>query len=216
MQRDIAGGSPPNIRTRSTAASVWCIGVAGCVGALACGSTHQTDVDVVRAYAATDFPCPAASIEVDPGGDTDGVSYVATGCQATAVYSCGGDCESNCGPDDCGLAGLTEAWSTVFINGAPFFPAGSNLCSPGEGESPAFVGVDLRDASGKTLRLIQTQPGLELEVLVIVADGESPTFTACGALRFYDRYDGVRSGDATLDCSDASWTIKGTVTFYGC
>jgi hypothetical protein len=178
-----------------------------------CEPSDAQEADEARADAARDLPCLAASLDVDQvGGDT----FLVTGCQAAATYLCG-QAAAFSKSAECWRTTLTEAWSTVTVNGVPFVPTGSGLCQSGDGEGMAFNGVDLHDAAGDTLRVVET-PGLAFESLAIMADGtSSPSLEGCTDGHLYPNANGAGlSGNATIDCASGPWTIRGTVTFYGC
>ncbi len=114
-----------------------------------------------------------------------------------------------------------RAWSTVTINGVPFVPTGSQgLCQSGDGEGMAFNGVDLHDAAGDTLRVVET-PGLAFESLAIMpADEDQLAFhsrAAPMATSIRTRTAPASPATRRSIARAASWTIRGTVTFpTGC
>jgi hypothetical protein len=197
---------------KPAARRVWIVQLVGCLVTLVgCGPDRAKELDEVRAKAAADLACPIDQIAVvDLGAVGKGSDDVrATGCMGVAWYGC--DSHDNGCPD---AFLVTRVSGAITIDGVAFVPAGPDVCIPGDRNG--FFGVDLHDASGALVRLIEDPADGAGTVVRIRADGSrSRPFTGCADLRFTQSGDRI-NGTAHLECFDGTSTIQGALALQEC
>lgn len=104
--------------------------------------------------------------------------------------------------------------SALQIDGKAFTPTS---CRSGQVNN--FMGVDLIDDTGLTLRLVQS-PALESSAILIVGDNVSE-LGECGKMTSQRQTSSVNEvfnieGSATLECKDEKHSVSGSVTFANC
>jgi hypothetical protein len=182
------------------------------LAAAACVTTSAAG-DRTRAQASSDFSCSDIYVEEISDYWVKGTGHVeemrASGCSHTAVYICPVD------DGACDRTRFTVARSEMTMNGEPFVPNGPELCRSGEGQGQAFFGVDLTDAAGSGLRLVQSPDG-SISLLASSHGARSKAMTGCATATLSVEQGVGVTGKATADCAAAGWTVKGTIEFSGC
>lgn len=116
-----------------------------------------------------------------------------------------------------GAAGCTPMLNaSLRVDGQPFIPTACR-----SGEAFGFPGVDLLDASGRRLRLVQRPDGLADVHFFPAGAPVAGTISACGQMwteRQSSRINMVYNvfGHATLQCSNAGSGVDGTIEFKNC
>ena len=106
--------------------------------------------------------------------------------------------------------------SSLTVDGEPYHPS---ECRSGQGEE--FFGVDLRDDSGRMLRLLVEPDHSGSAFYFADENGSAVDFTRCVDLSIersdndkYGQY--TVDGAATVDCERGLYRIRGAVDFDGC
>ncbi|HEX7600710.1 MAG TPA: hypothetical protein VF316_03855 [Polyangiaceae bacterium] len=115
------------------------------------------------------------------------------------------------------LAGCDDSvTSQLTVNAAPFEPTSCR-----SGQDREFLGADLQDEAGRTLRLV-VEPDDTATVILIPEEGKgSVTFKGCGVVSV-DKSDNDKNGDYTVDgstdlrCHTDGWSVVGSAQFDSC
>jgi hypothetical protein len=114
----------------------------------------------------------------------------------------------------CMSACRAKLGSTLQVDGKAFTPTSCR-----SGELNNFMGVDLIDDAGLTLRLVQS-PALESSA-ILIDGGNVFELGECGKMTSQRQSSSVNeifniAGSGTLDCKTAEHSVSGTITFENC
>jgi len=89
------------------------------------------------------------------------------------------------------------------------------------GQVYGFSGVELRGTSGARLRLVQTPTGQGRAILMAAGAADGVDLGECGPFSVSQQNSTINDvknveGAATLSCTGAGHTVKGTVAFANC
>jgi len=185
--------------------------IGGFLACAACGQDPAKEIQEARADAVATLACPFEQITVvDLGAVGKGSDDVrATGCMGVAWYGC----DTN-GSSCSGTFLVTRVTGAVTVDGVAFVPAGPDVCIPGDRNG--FFGVDLHDANGEVLRLVEDPTDGSGTVVHVSADGSrSPPLEGCADLRFKQTGDRI-SGTAHIACSAGAAVIVGDLGLQTC
>ncbi len=163
-------------------------------------------------HVASDLGCPADqvtqtvvsdSLNLGPAGsdtsDAETWTVHASGCGVDALYACA---------DGCSLSAKTSGLS---IDGAPV-----SLTACHAGSPEAFFGVDVTDASSRTLRL---SVGVDnrTSAFLVLADGTTISMPAsCATAELMPDGSGGVTGTAMVDCSATGHSAVGSIQIVDC
>lgn len=113
----------------------------------------------------------------------------------------------------CTAACTAEITAALNVDDGSFVPTSCRA-----GQLNGFAGVDLIDAGGRTLRLVQTPTN---EPNAILLGDQTVDFGVCGSLSVERQTSTVNDitnvmGEAKLDCEAEGHKVSGTVTFKNC
>ena len=102
------------------------------------------------------------------------------------------------------------------VDGKPFT---AESCR--SGQASGFSGVDLVDADGRKLRLVQIPNGTGAAILFPPGATVGDEVGGCGPLSVSTQSSTINNirnveGSATLECSNPKHSVKGAVTFENC
>ena len=163
-------------------------------------------------HVVADLGCPSDQVTVSilsdtldlgrAGSDTsDSETWTvhAVGCGVDALYACANGCS------------LSAKTSGLSIDGAP---ASLMVCRAGSPE--AFFGVDVTDATSRTLRL---SVGVDnrTSAFLVFADGTTISMPAsCATSELAPDGHGGVTGTATVDCSASGHSVVGSIEIVDC
>lgn len=181
------------------------------------GCREYDSLEVLEPKAEADLRCSEIDFELlSRSGCTSKSAchdeWRASGCHQTARYACKGSDRTEW---TCSTTAYTAATSSLDVGGRSFVPDGVNGRRSGDSVAPSFYGVEMNASNGDSVRVIRN-PDFTFEAVVTSNGEHSPALRDCVTAHFErDPLSGLR-GSATLDCSNGSWTAKGSVVFVGC